>query len=801
MPDTSPVGVVTTALTTVDASSRVSFYAGGDKIGDYTVNNGITPAPEALTALRFGATDPGNLQPASLVIQAIYGWTAVLSDGDARLVSGNLNYAPASGSQPLPIISVPATLSVVEGNILQIPVSKSGTGACSATIRTIAGTATITSDYVGFQQTVSLASGDTVVNVPLTTVSDTVVEPVEGERLTVELSVPVGCTLGNARCTVTIAELPRLSISEAVNVTEGSAATITVTKIGIGACSVTWRTVAGTATLGSDYTGVAATTLSFASGDTSKTVTVQTVDDAAAEQTETFTVVLENPTACTITSATCTVSILQTGSEIPPTGATYVTPVTFANTSATGVKNDFGVGQTPYYVTSLADTNTQGTLRHAVSASNRLILFEVGGCIKLPQTGMNITTDNITIAGETAPSPGIIVQHGALRFLGSRNVNVRHITIERGYDTRDESDSNGDAIMVDTGGSVTLTDNVWIDHCATFWTNDEAVQLWRSNNVGTMENISFTNTMFCEPLYMPETITKPGSTQTYRGHYEGGVLETKHNYGFLVGYGVKRADIQHCLFTDCYYRCPFIDGISSVVLANNVNLNCIFGAHISLNNQPSSTGAPYYTTCVGYLKISGRNSVGAGYTTTHPGFKLHSGYHPTGSKGWVTNLYGDRGKTTYAMPPTVIHGNSNSATLSTLERTVVMDTSVAISNRPIDIPTAPVQAMTAQQIYDRALLNVGPRPKDLDATGKRNQRHLQRIIDKLRAKDGQWANHESEAFIGGFSTYSQTNRSLRNGTGRFKDGTTAIPAFPTNAADKVAVRAWLRRFLDDVQYD
>ena len=88
MPNTSPVGVVTTALTTVDATSRVSFYAGGDKIGDYAVDNGITPAPGTVSALRFGATDPGNLQPASLVIQAVYGWTAVLSDADFHRLNG-----------------------------------------------------------------------------------------------------------------------------------------------------------------------------------------------------------------------------------------------------------------------------------------------------------------------------------------------------------------------------------------------------------------------------------------------------------------------------------------------------------------------------------------------------------------------------------------------------------------------------------------------------------------------------------------------------------------------------------------
>ena len=704
----------------------------------------------------------------------------------------------------MPIISIPATLSVVEGNVLQIPVSKSGTGACSATIRTIAGTATLASDYTGFQQTVSLASGDTVVNVPLTTLSDTVVEPVEGERLTVELSVPVNCTLGNARCTVTIAELPRLSISESINVIEGSAATITVTKIGIGVCSVTWRTVAGTATLGSDYTGVAATTLSFASGDTSKTVTVQTVDDAAVEQTETFTVVLENPTGCTITTATCTVSILQTGSEIPSTGATYVTPVTFANTSATGVKNDFGVGQTPYYVTTLADstTPTQGMLRHALSASNRLILFEVGGVIRIPQDGIRITTDNITVAGETAPSPGIIVQGGDIRIPGARNLNIRHITFERGYDMRETNNSNGDAIQVETNTGVALSENIWIDHCATLWSNDEAVALWRLNNAGTMQNISFTNCMFGEPLFAPETLTNPATGQPYKGHWEQDEPEREHNYAFLVGYGVKRVDLQHCMFSDYWWRAPFIDGQSSVVVANNISLNGRLGCHPSLNDAPASLDGPFFITCVGYLKIAGRNSARNGVTA--PGFKFHSGdgtakWLPTGSKVWVTNLYGDRGKTTYPLPPTVIWGRFDSPTLTAPEQATVVNTSLPISNRPIDIPTAPVQAMTAQQIYDRALLNLGPRPKDVNAAGERSQRHLARQIAKLRSKDGQWVNHESE--VGGVTVTSQTNRSLRNGTGRFRDGTTPIPAFPANAADKVAVRAWLRLHLNDVQYD
>ena len=87
-----------------------------------------------------------------------------------------------------------------------------------------------------------------------------------------------------------------------VNRTNGSA----------GAITVAYSTANGSASAGSDYTGVAGATLSFADGETVKTIRVQTLNDGAVENDETFQVSLNAPTGgATLGSpATATVTIV-----------------------------------------------------------------------------------------------------------------------------------------------------------------------------------------------------------------------------------------------------------------------------------------------------------------------------------------------------------------------------------------------------------------------------------------------------------------------------------------------------------
>ena len=61
------------------------------------------------------------------------------------------------------------------------------------------------------------------------------------------------------------------------------------------------------------------------------------------------------------------------------------------------------------HVTNLNDSGT-GSFREAVKSGNKIIVFDVAGVIAL-KSDLKFA-DNITILGQTAPSPGITLQIG-----------------------------------------------------------------------------------------------------------------------------------------------------------------------------------------------------------------------------------------------------------------------------------------------------------------------------------------------------------------------------------------------------
>ena len=108
---------------------------------------------------------------------------------------------------------------------------------------------------------------------------------------------------------VTVAT-PRVGVAS-VTAAEGSTATLTVTRTGDVAdpLTVDFATAAGTAEEGADFTRTTGT-LSFAAGETSKTITVPTVADGFVEGAETFSVALSNASAGSVfTARTATVTI------------------------------------------------------------------------------------------------------------------------------------------------------------------------------------------------------------------------------------------------------------------------------------------------------------------------------------------------------------------------------------------------------------------------------------------------------------------------------------------------------------
>ncbi len=114
-----------------------------------------------------------------------------------------------------------------------------------------------------------------------------------------------------------------------------------------------------------------------------------------------------------------------------------------------------GSGGTVVHVTNLNDSGP-GSLRAALSAGNRTVVFDVAGEIKLT-SAIRVTGAFITIDGFSAPSPGITLRGAGLSLHGIRGAH--DITI-RGIRIRDATATKGtDGITVAFGAY-----NIIIDH-------------------------------------------------------------------------------------------------------------------------------------------------------------------------------------------------------------------------------------------------------------------------------------------------------------------------------------------------
>jgi len=82
-------------------------------------------------------------------------------------------------------------------------------------------------------------------------------------------------------------------------------------------------------------------------------------------------------------------------------------------------------------VTTLA-AEGPGSFSEAVNAKGpRIVVFEVGGVIDLGVKTLRITEPDLTIAGQTAPAPGITLIRGGLD-IATNNVIVRHLRVRPG---------------------------------------------------------------------------------------------------------------------------------------------------------------------------------------------------------------------------------------------------------------------------------------------------------------------------------------------------------------------------------
>lgn len=200
-----------------------------------------------------------------------------------------------------------ANSTVLEGDsgsttaVFTVTLSPSSTTAVSVDYTTVDDTALAGSDYIASSDTLTFNPGETKKQINVSVTGDT--DDELDEIFTVQLSNPTNADLLEATAVGTIIDddgLPALSITDQSKL-EGNSGTsamqfeVTLSPASASVINVTYATVNGTATAGSDYTA-AGNTLVFQPGETSKPISVNILGDNVDEGvSENFTVQLSNP--------------------------------------------------------------------------------------------------------------------------------------------------------------------------------------------------------------------------------------------------------------------------------------------------------------------------------------------------------------------------------------------------------------------------------------------------------------------------------------------------------------------------
>lgn len=262
---------------------------------------------------------------------------------------------------------------------------------------TSASSASAGSDYTGIASTLTIPAGQTSGTIQISITNDSAAEL--AENFFVVLSNPSNAFLGaNTLATVTIAasDLPTISASVAtLNVVENVGnASVSVTLSAAVDIDVTvgYATANGSAISGSDYTNTTGT-LTILAGQTSGTILIPIINDAAAELAESFTLSLSNPVGSTL-------------------GSTTQTTITIAMSDATLV--DFSAGN-KNTVTYINPQNQKVTVKLKGPGSGSVLYANTGELMDITLSNTTLTSSlTITVAKSAAISLEKLQVNGSL---------------------------------------------------------------------------------------------------------------------------------------------------------------------------------------------------------------------------------------------------------------------------------------------------------------------------------------------------------------------------------------------------
>jgi pectate lyase len=150
-------------------------------------------------------------------------------------------------------------------------------------------------------------------------------------------------------------------------------------------------------------------------------------------------------------------------------------PPAFSGAEGFGQFASGGRGGEVYHVTNLDDSGP-GSFRDAVSQPNRLVVFDVGGIIRLKS---NVAVSSrLTLAGQTAPGDGVLLYGRSVSFSGQNNIIVRYLRFREGI-----AGDRGKCSVNLSGGS-----DMIFDHCSIEWGRWDCLGLTRGSHDITFQN-------------------------------------------------------------------------------------------------------------------------------------------------------------------------------------------------------------------------------------------------------------------------------------------------------------------------
>jgi pectate lyase len=224
-----------------------------------------------------------------------------------------------------------------------------------------------------------------------------------------------------------------------------------------------------------------------------------------------------------------------------------------------GLDSKGGKGGEVIKVTNL-NREGAGSLAAALEYKGpRVIVFEVAGVINLERKSLRITNPFVTVAGQTAPYPGITLVRGGLS-IKTNDVIIQHIKIRPGEAEQEKKSGwEVDGIGCDKGAW-----NVIIDHCSVTWSTDENISPsgprfdgsgpdeWRQN---TSHRIVISNCIIAEGL--------SNSTHSKGEHSKGSLIHDNASEILIIGN----------LYANNMQRNPLFKGGAQGVVVNNYIYN------------------------------------------------------------------------------------------------------------------------------------------------------------------------------------------------------------------------------------